>query len=56
MPQNLTNTRQYGRTFRVEFTLTKLAFGTRELKTNYSCSQKEKKKKKLTKATETEDL
>ena len=24
MPQNLTNTRQYGKTLRVEFTLTKL--------------------------------
>ena len=40
-PQNLTNTRQYGKTFRVEFTLTKLQedLPEQKLETNYSCSQ-----------------
>ena len=43
-PQNLTNTRQYGKTFRVKFTLTKLQEDLPEQKkkfeTNYSCAQK----------------
>ena len=40
-PQNLTGTRQYGKTHRVEFTLTKLQedFQEQKLETNYSGSQ-----------------
>ena len=45
-PQNLTGTRQYGKTHRVEFTLTKLEedFQEQKLETNYSGSQNFKQK------------
>ena len=51
--QNLTNTRQYGKTFRVEFTLTKLQ---EDLPEQESSRQITRAHKILTKATETKYL
>ena len=50
-PQNLTGTRQYGKTHRIEFSLTELQedFQEQKLETNYSGSQNFKTKAMETK-------
>ena len=56
-PQNLTNTRQYGKTLRVEFTLTKLQEDHSEQESSRQITLAHKIIKKTTrKAAKTKDL
>ena len=56
MPQNLTNTRQYGRTLRVEFTLSKLQEDHSEQESLRQITLARKIIKTTRKAAKTKDL